>query len=136
MHLYNKNIPIYAPIISKHPSFPLHSPSLSLHPSTEVAAILNFILLMLRLVLILLALISNAKCFSFVQKAILTTWNVQIVQQDCVLIGSVVDWLYYFRLLKAVNQNNFLGADPSPQLYMCKTGFFFICIYLRGSIGN
>lgn len=136
MHLDHRNIPIYASIISKHPSFPLHSPSLSLHPSTEVVAILNFILLMFRLVLILLALISNAKCFSFVQKAILTTWNVQIVQQDCVLIGNVVDWLYYFQLLKAVNQNNFLGADLSPQLYMFKTGLFFTCIYLRGSIGN
>ena len=117
MHLYNKNIPIYAPIISTHPSFPLHSPSLSLHPSTEVAAILNFILLMFRLVLILLALISNAKCFSFVQKAILTTWNVQIVQQDCVLIGSVVDWLYYFRLLKAV-RITFLELILHPS-YIC-----------------
>lgn len=80
---------------------------------------------MFRLVLILLAVISNAICFSFGQKAILTIWNSQIVQQDHIPIGSVVDSLYDFGLLEAVNLNKLLGGDLSAQLYMCKTGLFF-----------
>lgn len=72
--------------------------------STEVTTILNFTLLsVFRLVLILLALISNAICFSFGWKAILTIWNSQIVQQDLFLRVSVVDLLYDFGLLEAVN---------------------------------